>query len=102
MFSQNTLGGSSKSLGNGGNGVDIENTTGITFANNDVKYNAFNGILMGSGTHGNTIANNNFLHNNQANNSAYFDANDQSGTATTVLNSWSNNTIGTKNKSVIS
>jgi parallel beta-helix repeat protein len=90
----------SGTTGNGQNGIEVVASSGMTVSNNNVKFNKQNGILMDASTSGNTIANNTITNNHVAG-SQYFDANDQSGTSTTVANHWTNNTIGTKNKSVI-
>jgi parallel beta-helix repeat protein len=102
----NTIGGSS-TTGNKQNGIEFINAHVGTVMGNTVRFNSFNGILLDANSTNNTIGGtgsgqaNTFTNNNQANKPIYFDANDQSGTATTVLNNWVQNTIGTKNKSVI-
>jgi parallel beta-helix repeat protein len=101
-----TVGGTS-STGNKKNGIEFVSTGNGTVMGNTVRFNSFNGILLDASSTGNTIGGtgggqaNTLTNNNQAGKNIYFDANDQSGTSTTVLNSWVQNTIGTKNKSVI-
>ncbi|HJZ94730.1 MAG TPA: right-handed parallel beta-helix repeat-containing protein [Gemmataceae bacterium] len=86
---------------NGLNGFSFVNTGGSSVTGNTAQRNGSNGILLDANSTGNTLSGNTLTLNNKGNNGS-FDANDLSGTPTTVLNSWSNNTIGTKNKSVIS
>jgi parallel beta-helix repeat protein len=101
-----TVGGSSNT-GNKQNGIEFVNSNNGTVKGNTVRFNSFNGILLDSNSTGNTIGGtasgeaNTLTNNDQAGKNFYFDANDQSGTSTTVLNNWVQNTIGTKNKSVI-
>jgi parallel beta-helix repeat protein len=101
----NTVGGSS-STANLKNGIEFINGHVGTVKGNTVTFNKQNGILFDSNSTNNTIGGtasgeaNTFTNNHTASGS-FFDANDQSGTSTTVLNNWVQNTIGTKNKSVI-
>jgi parallel beta-helix repeat protein len=86
---------------NGLNGFSFVNTTGSSVTGNTAERNGSNGILFDATSSGNTLSGNTLNTNNKSNNGS-FDANDQTGTATTVLNFWSGDSIGTKNKSVIS
>src|SRR5262249_6002362 len=86
---------------NGLNGFSFVNTDPSSVTGNTAQRNGSNGILLDANSTDNTLSGNTLTLNNKANNGS-FDANDQSGGPTTVLNFWSNNTIGTKNKAVIS
>jgi parallel beta-helix repeat protein len=98
--SGDTAGGAS-GAGNQMDGFSFANVQDSSITGNTATFNTQNGILLNDQCISNTLTGNTLKNNNQAHSSSYFDANDQSGTPSTVLNTWSGNTIGTKNKSVI-
>jgi parallel beta-helix repeat protein len=98
--SGDTAGGSNNN-GNGQNGFTFVNVDNSSITGDTASYNQWNGILLDANSTGNSLTGNSLTNNDKANQAGFFDANDQSGTPTTVANTWSGNTIGTKNKSVI-
>jgi parallel beta-helix repeat protein len=90
-------------------------STGGLLQGNTVTYSSFNGIYFDANSTGNTVGGtgtnsglinntqaNTFQNDNRANKPVYFDVNDQTGTSTTVANTYVKNTIGTKNKNISS
>src|SRR5262249_46085950 len=85
---------------NGLNGFSFVDTDNSSVTGNTAPRNASTGILLGANSP-RTPASGNPLNTNTKRNKGSFAARDLPGLPDTVLNTWTGNPIGTKNKSVI-